>query len=152
MQQWQQRDRERRDYIKKSLTMAKDERRAHEKSLHEKWIAQPQQEVHHKTGDGTQKQAGAEGEESTALPDTRTAELSATALAAAEPREQKNMLGRVIYPRVAARLPKVAYTQEEAEWVTGKMLQMDNDLLIEMVQEFRREALDEKIDDIMIHD
>ncbi|KAF9429575.1 Protein phosphatase PP2A regulatory subunit B, partial [Podila epigama] len=82
-------------------------------------------------GHGHATSAGA----SSAEPNT----LTAASLAAADPDQQKQMVGEHLYPKIAARQP------EYAGKITGMLLEMDNGELLHLLED--HEALDAKIEE-----
>ena len=98
--------------------------------------------------DGPRKSTA--GDASSAAPeDAGLKKLTATELAAAAPGAQKKMLGEVLHQRVIAVMPRVE-TDEVKEWVTGKLLESDNMVLLEMLDD--RERLEDRIDYIMAYE
>jgi polyadenylate-binding protein len=65
--------------------------------------------------------------------------LTAAALAAADPDQQKQMVGEHLYPKIAARQP------DYAGKITGMLLEMDNGELLHLLED--NEALDAKIEE-----
>jgi len=65
--------------------------------------------------------------------------LTAAALAAAEPDQQKQMVGEHLYPKIAARQP------DYAGKITGMLLEMDNGELLHLLED--NEALDAKVEE-----
>ncbi|KAF8931285.1 hypothetical protein EDD21DRAFT_69055 [Dissophora ornata] len=65
--------------------------------------------------------------------------LTAAALAAADPDQQKQMVGEHLYPKIASRQP------DYAGKITGMLLEMDNGELLHLLED--NEALDAKIDE-----
>ncbi|KAG9066805.1 Protein phosphatase PP2A regulatory subunit B [Linnemannia hyalina] len=65
--------------------------------------------------------------------------LTAAALAAADPDQQKQMVGEHLYPKIASRQP------DYAGKITGMLLEMDNGELLHLLED--NEALDAKIEE-----
>ncbi|KAG0096046.1 Protein phosphatase PP2A regulatory subunit B [Podila epicladia] len=65
--------------------------------------------------------------------------LTAASLAAADPDQQKQMVGEHLYPKIASRQP------EYAGKITGMLLEMDNGELLHLLED--NEALDAKIEE-----
>ncbi|KAI1298985.1 Protein phosphatase PP2A regulatory subunit B [Mortierella claussenii] len=65
--------------------------------------------------------------------------LTAAALAAADPDQQKQMVGEHLYPKIAARQP------DYAGKITGMLLEMDNGELLHLLED--NEALEAKIEE-----
>ncbi|KAG0055029.1 Protein phosphatase PP2A regulatory subunit B [Gryganskiella cystojenkinii] len=65
--------------------------------------------------------------------------LTAAALAAADPDQQKQMVGEHLYPKIAARQP------DYAGKITGMLLEMDNGELLHLLED--NEALEAKVDE-----
>lgn len=65
--------------------------------------------------------------------------LTATALAAAMPEQQKQMLGEQLFPKISNRQPELAGK------ITGMLLEMDNGELLHLLES--PEALDAKVDE-----
>ncbi|KAG0353577.1 Protein phosphatase PP2A regulatory subunit B [Podila minutissima] len=74
-----------------------------------------------------------------AAPATDSSVLTAASLAAADPDQQKQMVGEHLYPKIAARQP------EYAGKITGMLLEMDNGELLHLLED--NEALDAKIEE-----
>ncbi|KAG0321241.1 Protein phosphatase PP2A regulatory subunit B [Podila horticola] len=74
-----------------------------------------------------------------AAPATDSNVLTAASLAAADPDQQKQMVGEHLYPKIAARQP------EYAGKITGMLLEMDNGELLHLLED--NEALDAKIEE-----
>ncbi|KAF9902647.1 Protein phosphatase PP2A regulatory subunit B [Lobosporangium transversale] len=74
-----------------------------------------------------------------AAPATEANVLTAAALAAADPDQQKQMVGEHLYPKIAARQP------DYAGKITGMLLEMDNGELLHLLED--NEALDAKIEE-----
>ena len=60
---------------------------------------------------------------------------------------EKKLLGEMLHPRVVAYMPQDD-TDQVAELVTGKLLEMDNMILLEMLDDSER--LGGRIDDIIV--
>ncbi|KAI1314570.1 Protein phosphatase PP2A regulatory subunit B [Mortierella claussenii] len=67
--------------------------------------------------------------------------LTAAALAAADPDQQKQMVGEHLYPKIAARQPGYAGK------ITGMLLEMDNGELLHLLED--NEALDAKVEEAL---
>ncbi|KAF9918085.1 Protein phosphatase PP2A regulatory subunit B [Lobosporangium transversale] len=65
--------------------------------------------------------------------------LTAAALAAADPDQQKQMVGEHLYPKIASRQP------DYAGKITGMLLEMDNGELLHLLED--SEALDAKVEE-----
>jgi polyadenylate-binding protein len=65
--------------------------------------------------------------------------LTAASLAAADPDQQKQMVGEHLYPKIAARQPDFAGK------ITGMLLEMDNGELLHLLED--SEALDAKVEE-----
>ncbi|KAG0027636.1 Protein phosphatase PP2A regulatory subunit B [Podila clonocystis] len=74
-----------------------------------------------------------------AAPATDSNVLTAASLAAADPDQQKQMVGEHLYPKIASRQP------EYAGKITGMLLEMDNGELLHLLED--NEALDAKIEE-----
>ncbi|KAG0028785.1 Protein phosphatase PP2A regulatory subunit B [Podila clonocystis] len=74
-----------------------------------------------------------------ATPATDSNVLTAASLAAADPDQQKQMVGEHLYPKIASRQP------EYAGKITGMLLEMDNGELLHLLED--NEALDAKIEE-----
>ncbi|KAF9021661.1 Protein phosphatase PP2A regulatory subunit B [Haplosporangium bisporale] len=83
--------------------------------------------------------ARANGPAAPAAPAADANVLTAAALAAADPDQQKQMVGEHLYPKIAARQP------DYAGKITGMLLEMDNGELLHLLED--TEALDAKIDE-----
>ncbi|KAI9323439.1 hypothetical protein BX666DRAFT_1886874 [Dichotomocladium elegans] len=70
-----------------------------------------------------------------------TPDLTAAALASADPEQQKQMLGERLYPLIHAAQP------EYSGKITGMLLEMDNSELLNLLED--KAALDAKIDEAM---
>ena len=70
-------------------------------------------------------------------------------MAAAAPGTQKKMLGKEVHPRVLAWMTKDGTTHVQ-EWVTGKLLETDNLILLELLDDSER--LQDRIDHIMTYE
>ncbi|KAG0047563.1 Protein phosphatase PP2A regulatory subunit B, partial [Gryganskiella cystojenkinii] len=74
-----------------------------------------------------------------AAPAAESTGLTAAALAAADPDQQKQMVGEHLYPKIAARQP------DYAGKITGMLLEMDNGELLHLLED--NEALDAKVEE-----
>lgn len=94
-------------------------------------------------GRGYTRNAGqgraANGPASAAAPAADSNTLTAAALAAADPDQQKQMVGEHLYPKIAARQP------DYAGKITGMLLEMDNGELLHLLED--NEALEAKIEE-----
>jgi len=72
--------------------------------------------------------------------------ITAAQLAAAQPMEQKQMLGEVIYMRIASSQPELAGK------ITGMLLEMDNNELLHLLDS--HEAMSAKVNEalVVLHD
>ena len=75
--------------------------------------------------------------------------LTAAALAAAAPSRQKKLLGKELHCRVLAHMTKDGTTHAQ-EWITGKLLETDNAMLLELLDDNKR--LEDRIDNLLVWD
>ncbi|KAG0228054.1 hypothetical protein B0O80DRAFT_481470 [Mortierella sp. GBAus27b] len=86
-------------------------------------------------------QTRASGPAAAAAPAADANVLTAAALAAADPDQQKQMVGEHLYPKIASLQP------EFAGKITGMLLEMDNGELLHLLED--NEALDAKVEEAL---